>query len=509
VAMEGEREAKFEVGPDFRLPSLDDRLDVGVRDAGTQALEATYYDTASLDLARWGMTLRFRATLSEPTVADQGNVSSAKWTLKLPDPAGAPDLISRTEVDFDGGPGQPPSEAQDLIQAHRRGRHLEPVCELTTTRTRYLLVPAGATDVGAEIDDDSVQFRTANGRTGSFREIEVELKDGDSGPLLPVVAKALTEAGGNPGSNEPKVLRALGWKAPRLPPPALTNKSTVELVVSYAIADSTRRLLSNEPMVRLGDEAEPVHQARVATRRLRSDLSTLKRLLRRKALRELRSGLKELGGSLGDLRDTDVMLDGLRQSVGELPPSESRAAAVYVDLLYSQRRDARSAVLACLESAEYVSTVDRLVDAIDHPPVGDPDLRAAAVLPSLVASRWRDLKRRVDHLGDAPADSELHLVRIDAKRCRYAAELAAPVVGKKAASMAKALADVQTALGELQDAVVLERWLRSAASNLPRDEAALAKRMVATERRRAASARRAWQKPWRRISGQRLDDWLV
>ncbi|HUE60387.1 MAG TPA: CYTH and CHAD domain-containing protein, partial [Acidimicrobiales bacterium] len=432
--MEIEREAKFEVPDGFVIPTgAVGEPEIQVRPADEKVLEATYYDTSHLDLARWGVTLRFRRTRD-----GTGQAQGAKWTLKLPDPVkGDSQVLSRTEVDFEGGPDEPPAGAKHLVRALRRGRRLRPVCDLTTTRTSHLVLSSGSapeegSDPLAEIDDDAVEFRTWTGRTGRFHEIEVELKSDSGGPLIPKFAQAFVAAGASQENGLPKVLRALEWSPPPLPPQSVSSASTAESLVSYAIADSMRRLLSNEPMVHLEEEPEPVHQARVATRRLRSDLATLGRLLKPKALMELRGDLRATGRRLGDLRDADVMLERLRKSVSKLPADDQANAQAYLELLSAEQRKARARALRYLSSKRYASTVDELIDAIDHPPVRKPDQLAVDVLPSLIARRWKALNKRVLGLGDDPPNEELHRVRIDAKRCRYAAELAAPVMGDDA-----------------------------------------------------------------------------
>lgn len=533
--MENEREAKFEVPEGFVIPTAAlDKLEIQVRPADEKVLEATYYDTSHLDLARWGVTLRFRRTR-----AGAGQAQGAKWTLKLPDPAkGDSEVLSRAEVDFEGGPDEPPNGAKHLVRALRRGRRLRPVCDLTTTRTRHLVVSsvsapdasapdarapdASATDDNApddsapddgseplaEIDDDAVEFRTWTGRTGRFREVEVELKSDSGGPLLPNFAQAFVAAGASQENGLPKVLRALEWSPPPLPPQSVSSASTAESLVSYAIADSVRRLLGNEPMVHLEDEPEPVHQARVATRRLRSDLATLGRLLKPKALTELRGDLRATGRRLGDLRDADVMLERLRKSVSKLPDDDQANAQAYLELLSAEQRKARGRALRYLSSGRYANTVDELIDAIDHPPIRKPDQLAVHILPPLVAQRWRALNSRVLGLGPDPPNEELHRVRIDAKRCRYAAELAAPVMGDEAARLGRALADLQTVLGDLQDAVVLERWLLRAGVKLPSEESAAGQQLIERERHRASQARRVWREPWDRIATEGLAAWL-
>ena len=54
-----------------------------------------------------------------------------------------------------------------------------------------------------------------------------------------------------------------------------------------AIAAGVRRMILNDPRTRLG-EVEPLHQMRVGTRRLRSDLRTFRPLLDRDWAESLR-----------------------------------------------------------------------------------------------------------------------------------------------------------------------------------------------------------------------------
>src|SRR4029453_1061192 len=84
---------------------------------------------------------------------------------------------------------------------------------------------------------------------------------------------------------------------------------------------------------------------------------------------------------------------------------------------------------------------------------------AAGVIPALVRRPWHRLSKRAKALGDAPTDAQLHEVWIRTKRARYAAEAAAPVVGKQARAFAHAAARLQDVLGDLNDAVVAARRL--------------------------------------------------
>jgi CHAD domain-containing protein len=146
-------------------------------------------------------------------------------------------------------------------------------------------------------------------------------------------------------------------------------------------------------------------------------------------------------------------------------------------------------------------------DAVSSPrPACDQEARA--VLARLVRRPWRHLQQAVDALGDQPADEDLHEVRIRAKRLRYAAEAAAPVMGRPARRLASAVADVQGALGDMHDAVVAEEWLRQAAKSAPASTALVAGELIALERGEQQVGRDTWAKPWKQASDKRLRAWL-
>jgi CHAD domain-containing protein len=177
----------------------------------------------------------------------------------------------------------------------------------------------------------------------------------------------------------------------------------------------------------------------------------------------LRDELGWLAGVLGAVRDRDVMLERM------------------------------------------VRRVDGLVEAANAPLLlPEAELPAKDVLPGLVRQPLRALTRQVKALADGGSDDELHQVRIQAKRARYAAEAVAPVLGKRARRRALAAAGLQETLGEHQDAVVAERWLRAwvqRSRSLP--VAFTTGELAGMERAAAAEARARWPGAWRAFSTRR------
>jgi CHAD domain-containing protein len=483
----------------FELPALDALTDgVAPVERPPRTLVAAYYDTPDLRLARWGVTVRHRS----------GDGSG--WTVKLPEGDDGPALV-RKELNFDGPATKMPADVVSLVLAYARGTALVPVARIRTVRTGVNLVdPEGA--VVAEVVDDEVSV-LHDGRVATrFREVEVELGPRPPAGLLDAVVTRLREAGAGAPDSTPKVIRALGARAlepPEVAPAALGKKPSAADLVCHAIAAAVARIMRHDPGVRIGDDPEDVHQARVGTRRLRSDLRTFAPLLQEEWLSPLRDELRWLAGVLGAVRDADVLLERLRRQAATLPEPDTRGLAPIFRRLAKERDQARAELLEALHSPRYVALLDRLVEAADRPAFRKPaKAHAAEVVPGLVAGPWKKLRKAVEALPDDPPPDDLHQIRILAKRARYAAEAAAPLVGKKATALAKALADLQTVLGDHQDAMVAEAWLRSAFDDADPAASLAAGELIGVQLAEAAACRAQWRNVWKKAADKKLRSWL-
>ncbi len=291
--------------------------------------------------------------------------------------------------------------------------------------------------------------------------------------------------------------------------PELGDEPSAADAVRRAIASSVQRLLRADPVARAGEDPEGVHQARVATRRLRSDLRTFTPLLEPAWVDHLRDELRELAALLGAVRDADVLLERLRSAAATLPTDGDRATAegLLADLEHSRDAD-RATLLAAMDDARYDRLLDDLVAAAARPALVEAATAPAAeVLPGLAAGPWRRLRRRVNGLGEDPPDADLHEVRILAKRARYAAEAVAPAVGPEATAFAKAVARLQEVLGNHHDAVVAQGWLRDAAKR-HRSAAFVAGTLAGLEQAEAQRCREAWPASWEAARDKRLRAWM-
>lgn len=497
--MPTEREVKLGAWAGFTLPDLDGVVDhVSAVARRPLSLSAVYFDTPDLRLLRWGATLRHRG-------GDRD-----EWTVKLPEGEEGPALVRR-ELSFDGPLGTVPAAAANLVTAYARGGPLAPVARIRTQRTGVDLVDGEGTVV-AEVVDDEVSVLHAGRVATRFREVEVELRERAPAGLMEAVIEALREAGAGEPDATPKLVRALGARAQAPPDVArvpLGKHAPAREAVADAIAAAVIRILRHDPGVRVGDDPEDVHQVRVGTRRLRSDLRTFGPLLDREWAESLRDELGWVGAAFGEVRDVDVLEERFRGQAAALPAEDAADLSPVFRLLAKRGDDARADLLSVLGSERYLRLVDRLVGAAREPACRPrADAPAAKVLRRLVARPWGKLAKTAGRLPATPRPEELHRLRIATKRARYAVEAAAPVVGKKAGKLAAALADLQTVLGDHHDAVVAEQWLRAAAGEVGDGAAAGIDRLVAVQVAEAEAAAAAWRAAWKRARAGKLTGWL-
>ncbi|PRY47667.1 CHAD domain-containing protein [Geodermatophilus tzadiensis] len=481
-----EVERKFEAGPDVVLPDLTGVGGVAaVGDVVTHDLDATYWDTPDLRLARARVTLRRRT-----------GGTDAGWHLKLPTAAAgsrreihAPLGVRRTQV---------PRAVTEPVTAVLRGVRPGPVATLRTTRQVTPLLDDGGR-VLAEVAADTVTGTALAAEDGgaatttTWREVEVELVEGDEA-LLDAVTAALADAGIRPSDVPSKLSRVLADRLAALAPAPLRPPApdaedggrrakkggkgrkrdrggpTAADVVLAALRTQARALQTADIAVRTGDP-EGVHDLRVACRRLRSILAAFRPVLDRTATDPVRDELRWIGAELSGARDGEVALEHLRAVVAEQPVELVRGpvAARLRSTEVADVERGRKAAVRALSDRRHLALLDSLDALLADPPLaaaaGEP---AHAVLADAVKRAGKRLTARIDEAREREAvdpgahqeDTEhaLHEARKAAKRVRYTAEVAAPVLGAPAEALVTCTKQVQDVLGEAQDTVVTRAW---------------------------------------------------
>ena len=427
-----EQEVKLETSPGWSLPDLSGVLPgvkaVPLRDL---ALDATYYDTSDLHLARHKVTLRFRRE-TEMTGVGRGvreAPSTEIWTLKLPS-ASDSTALTRTEASWapepsyagpdrkrparrasrgrspglqsraeqpEGGPVHP--EAARFVQAMTLGRALEPVAHLSTTRRRTELRTSDGRRL-AEIDQDSVVGADLLSRREvdvthdayadvRFSEVEVELAEGSSLEVLEAVVDKLEAAGAFRSSRSSKLATVLALgragDADRTAAQPQEKDDRQDIAMSTVLAQQARScleaVLSHDPAIRLGDpDPEHVHRSRVATRRLRTVFRAYSSLVVGRLddasgpqdvteawFTGLGQELKWLGHSLGTVRDSDVRLLSLEDGCATLPATDAAGSTVLLARAREQQRVSHEELRETVATDRYFQIL-RALDALASGP---------------------------------------------------------------------------------------------------------------------------------------------
>ena len=515
---------RFVADDGFELPPLtelmtgmDGRRDPGVAPvvAGEpvrQRLVATYFDTADQRLATAGLHLRRRTGGDDPG-----------WRLNVP--AGS---NGRSEVRLPAGRSRRtvPTQLQQMVWARSLGAALQPVAEIVTDRTMTRLVDVTG-QVVATLADDRVTGRRmlpTNGHASaasaatSWREIEVQVDEVDR-DLLSVVTARLHERGLHAAPRASELTSVLeprpGGASATTDGPKLTDRSSGGEAVLAHLRDQVEQVRAYDLPVRV-DAPDAVHKMRVATRRLRSALTTFNALFAADVVRPVRGELTWLAGELGGARDAEVMRDRVRRAVeaeGEVVEAGS-VAAVSDEELGQAYRAAHDRVLADLDGERYHALLAALDGLVTAPPVRK---RAAApartILPGLIARSYADVRRIVEEAEATPAGAEQeelwHDARKAAKRARYAGESVSGIFGADAVAFAKAMEEMQEALGERQDSVLTRERLRDLALHTSRTDAAfLYGRLHALEEIRGSRSQERIDAAWQAAGRKSLHRWL-
>ena len=221
---------------------------------------------------------------------------------------------------------------------------------------------------------------------------------------------------------------------------------TTELLLRRA-----RELQRQLPLAIEGSDTG-VHQARVASRRLREAVPVLagETKARRKAERKIR----KLTQALGTVREMDVtvqILDEFAQSTS-LPRNALEDVRPHV----IAERDRRRAVM--LQRLRHVNS-DKLNRRLQEASIVAAVTNSAEwreALTSRVSHRTRRLRQAIHAAGQMYSAEQLHAVRIATKKLRYALELIADARIAAVRPLVNTLKRAQETLGKLHDLQVIE-----------------------------------------------------
>jgi len=453
--------------------------------------DTLYFDTEDFGLRRAGFSLRVRRsgkrfvqTVKSRKPGSAGLFVRREWESEVPRFALDRGALNATPLRR----WLASDEASELL----------PLIRTKFRRTRWLIEQEGSR---IEVVLDEGQLASGKHKA-ALDELELELLAGKPaalfalaeriGAVAPLRLAVRSKADRGYALAEGRLKRAARAESIRLHPP-ISQADAFHTIAHSCL----RHFRLNENVLLQGRNAEALHQARVALRRLRSALSLFRPALAGKDYQALREELRWFAAQFSDARNVDVLLDRLGDDDPDL-----RAALLEV------RGQAYEKLEAALASDKARRLMLRLSLWIETGPWrfrerGAKDL--ALLAEKQLERRWRRIVRRGDGLRRLDAESR-HQLRLDIKKLRYATEFLAPLHAAKPLSARRdrfisALKALQEQLGALNDAWTAELMaarlppgLRSALSGLhasPESKRALATAERAL--RRASGAAGYWE----------------
>ncbi|MBK9160674.1 MAG: CHAD domain-containing protein [Nitrosomonadales bacterium] len=426
----------------------------------TRHLHNIYYDTPSLALNKARMALRLRRagrqwlqTLKGGGTLKGGLHERHEWEVP----------VSRAALDF----SMPEAAEWDTLLPLSWRDELQPVFVTDFFRSSRLLDWQGSS---IEVCMDHGEARTEQ-HSVPICELELELKSGDPRHLfelalaiLEVVPFELETV--NKAERGYRLLSGFVEQPVKAVAPGLSGTGRLADALQTLAWSCLTHLQGNLHGAMWSDDAEYLHQVRVALRRLRVVLRMAGKIRADDGLAALSGEVAAMCVDLGRIREWDVFID---QTIRPMCARMAGHGGLQALLAHSERQ--RDGCYAALRGEARARAMQRLMLRFAiwmNGPYWQNE-GAALQVDDFSMRHLRRLDKRfarsMRHLNTLDAE-RLHAMRILAKKLRYSAEFFSGIYGrKKSRAFLAALSEVQEVLGQINDIAVAHRLLDESAAD--------------------------------------------
>jgi CHAD domain-containing protein len=213
------------------------------------------------------------------------------------------------------------------------------------------------------------------------------------------------------------------------------------------------------PAAASGD-VNAIHQARVATRRVRAALPIVTGGSRR---RKLKKSFTRLTRALGGVRELDVAILTLDELVSD-PSVPAEGLQQLRGILQEQRQRFHAEMSGTVQHVDLERLQRKTLAATERALEDDSDQSDLKRLRSVVKRAGRRalaLQAAIENAGNIYLADRLHQVRIAVKKLRYVLEIARELSRSRASARIRMLKNAQDLLGRMHDFEVLITRIRA------------------------------------------------
>jgi len=489
--MQRELELKVELsaGAIKRLAGELPESDLSVGPASTQRLRTIYFDTPTHGLREAGISLRLRShnggwlqTVKADQHVTQGVSNPRELEVLL--------AIDHPDIDKIADKKLKRSVAKAL-----KGTSLGPVFETVVERTTRQIRASGSE---VELAVDAGELRTQDARA-ELNEAELELKAGSAEGLLLAAEKLLAGQDLTLGtrSKAERGYRLVLEKTPSSPEPEksrpvhLCGKDTSAEAFAAILASASRQILVNRAALLETDDPHAAHQLRIGLRRLRSALEALRGFAVSHSLTAFERAAREVGSSVGVLRDADVLISAIYAPIEATATDKSGFADLH-GALTRHRRAKREEVRARLHGPAwtrlqlYLTLWPRTLEENER--LVRPIKKVAR---KVLRKAWKKSAKYgadIDRLNG----EQRHQMRKALKKLRYQAEFFAPLFSTaESEAFIRQLRALQDVFGYLNDVRMAAKLIEIGTQPAPSGDAARAASYILG--RHEAEAEHVWR----------------
>jgi len=422
-----------------------------------ETLRSIYFDSDERFLRKNGLTLRVRRVGEKNVQTIKAVDRGAKWfersEWEQPIEGDQPDLARVMDT------------AIGRVFTDDVRNKVKPIFETRIERETYHF-NGNDTAIAMAVDEGQI---VTNNSSIPISEIELELEHGNPAELFKI-ARAINDV--VPAQLNVKSKSERGYELVEKEP--LTAERAYEPELSPAMSagraftligrSCLRHLVANVPATENRD-AEALHQMRVALRRLRAAISLFSDVVSDDRIEAIKTELRWLAREFGPARDLDTLVIEVLKPLRKQHAKELGLASIS-KMFGRQRLKAYRRAQEAVQSTRFRKIVLDTAEWIEAGPWSmseDPLRRARREMPvefhaaAQLTQRRKKIRRRGAHIGDLSA-VQLHRLRIQAKKTRYAVEFFSSLYqGKKAGKRCKkvisSLMALQDSLGRFNDIV--------------------------------------------------------